>query len=257
MKTIALVCTCLLLLASLSAQTVFTGPGGPTRIASSHPLSYWMADPLARDRGGDFTLCLGCKTDAGRVVTREGYTVDPEIHRPGPLSGHQVVDIIDHIHSHIPDWPNEGIWHIVLVETKPGQFTEIYREQTGVDEVLPAKPARAVKVGSADILAVYDPTSGNGGGCSEGYWWFDAAGPHPVDFGPVYKAIGEKTPKDSTYTVGCWTIDLDQHQIHTNVQKIDADCHACGQLGTATASFEIVHGVAKPTKVDFDSDPQD
>ncbi len=152
------------------------------------------------------------------------------------------------------------------MDVKPDRFEEVYHlQQELIAYVNPAsgvneqqfKPSRIVAIGKESVLATYDSDGGNGSGCREGYWWFDTSGPHPVDFNPVYKAIGEKTPKDSTFTVGCWTIDLDDRQIHTDVRKINAECHACGQLGTATAEFDIVHGVAKPTKVEFDSDLKD
>ncbi len=50
------------------------------------------------------------------------------------------------------------------------------------------------------------------------------------------------------------TIALERRQIHTWVQKADAECLNCGGLGTATASFQLVHGVAKAAQVTFEPD---
>lgn len=235
-------------------RVVYSGKGEVHDIAASHPLSYWTAKPLAHDDGGD--LCLGCKLSDGRVATDKDYQPKTQIRHLGALAGHDIVQVLYQIHSDVPEVGGTFHWKLLLVGTKAGQYAEIFHLQpSGTQD--PLKPARIVDAGKEKILATYDPDGGNGGGCWEGYWWFDAAGPHPVDFGPVYKAIGERAPKDSTYTEGCWTINLDQRQIHTGVQKINPECHACGMLGTATAEFEIVHGVATPTKVEFDSDPQD
>lgn len=246
----------LLLLPMLFAQyqrTVYSGKGEIQDVSSSHPLSYWTDDPIARDDGGD--LSVGYKAPNGKVIGKQDYQSKVELHRIGTIDNREIVEVVYRIRSDVVELGSEFLWHILLVSTRPGQFAEIFHLQASGGPVTLAL-SRIVEVGHERILATYNPDGGNGGGCWEGYWWFDSAGPHPVSFDPVYKAIGERTPKDSTFAVGCWTIDLDQHQIHTNVQKINAECRACGQLGTATADFEVVHGVAKPTKVEFDSDPE-
>jgi hypothetical protein len=233
-------------------RLLYSGKGESHDISSSHPLSYWTADPLARDEGGD--LCLGCKTDQGKFVGKQDYDPKVEVNRLGSLAGREIVELVYRIRGDVPEFGTNLVWRIVLVGTTPYNYAEIYHLQNDVGAVTPQKPSRIVNLGSESILATYDLDSGNGGGCWEGYWWFDRAGPHPVDFSPVYKAIGNQTPKNSTFTTGCWTIDLDKREIHTGVQKIDAECHACGQLGTATADFEMIHGVANPTKVEFSPD---
>jgi hypothetical protein len=251
----------LLLLPILLAQyqrLVYSGKGETRDIATAHPLDYWTTDPLARDDGGD--LCLGCKTNDGKTVGKQDYKASLDVKHLGTLGGHDIIEIIYRVHPEIAGFGDDSVWRVILVGSKPGQYAEIFHLQIqpvpGVNEQ-EFQHSRIIAIGDENILATYVSDGGNGGGCWEGYWWFDSAGPHPVKFDLVYKAIGQRIPKDSTFTEGCWTINLDERKIQTDVRRINAECHACGQLGTATAAFTIVHGVAKPTEVIFNSDPQD
>lgn len=232
--------------------------GDTEDIALPHPLNYWTVDPLARDEAND--LCFGCKLDSGKVVGKSDYHAMVNTQFLSEISGHKIVQFLYRIQGSSELQPLQAAysWKVLVVASGHDEYAEIFHLQPNLETI---SSARVVRVGSELILATYDPDGGNGGGCWDGYWWFDAAGPHQVDFSPVYKAIGEavsrKTTAKATYSEMCWTIDLDQRQIHTGVQKADAPCHACGQLGSAKASFEIIHGVAKPTHVDFEYDPQE
>lgn len=239
---------------------IYTGKGEKQDVSSSRPLSYWTVNPLDHDEGVD--LCLECKLDNGKIVSKIDYRAKVESRVLGEVDGHKIVQFLYHVtgDTDVQSIWVDATWKILVVASKPGEFAEIFHLQPWGMTVNPTS-ARVLKARSESILMTNDSDGGNGGGCWDGYWWFDAQGPHSVNFDPVYKAIGEavqaKTSKKATYSEMCWTIDIDQQRIHTGVQEIDAPCHACGQLGTATADFEIVHGVAQPKHVEFDYDPQE
>ncbi len=77
-------------------------------------------------------------------------------------------------------------WKHLLVQAGTGeQYVEIYMLQN-VDGLFDTMKSAAIYgTGSEAILGTYDPDSGNGGGCEEGYWWFNKAGSHEVDFSPL------------------------------------------------------------------------
>jgi hypothetical protein len=111
--------------------------------------------------------------------------------------------------------------------------------------------------GENAILGTYDPDTGNGGGCVDGYWWFDNSGPHEVDFSAVFAAISKAIPKNATFTGNCWALDPQHSRIKSTVQRSDAECHACGMLGEIEAKYRIEHGVSKPLAVVFRPEAQE
>jgi len=252
------VCISLLLLPTLLAQyqrALYSGKGETQDISASHPLAYWTQDPIARDDGGD--LCLGCKAQNGKVVTRQNYHAKTELHRIGKLAGRDIVEIMYRIQGDVAEFGDEFLWDIVLVSTEPGQYAEIFHLQAGGGVPPPLQPSKIVNVGPEQILATYNSDGGNGGGCWKGYWWFDSTGPHAIDFSQVYAAIRKRVPANSTFATTCVPIDFDPRQIKTWVKKADAECHACGGLGTATADFELRGAIAIPTRVNFTPESQD
>lgn len=122
---------------------------------------------------------------------------------------------------------------------------------------MPLKPAALYGSGRDAILGTYDPDTGNGGGCDEGYWSFDASGPHPVDFTPLDFAIGQAVPPHTTYTLGCWAMHPERSIIESGVQRANADCHACGWVDRLSVRYRIEHGRALPVEVHFTPDSDD
>ena len=77
-----------------------------------------------------------------------------------------------------------------------------------------------------------------------------------MDFSPLEHAIGEVTPDKSTYTSNCWALHPEQSELKSGVRKIDAECHACGQLGEVYATYKIDHGAAIPVSVHFEPEQE-
>ncbi len=231
------------------AQTrhVYSGKGESKDTPSPHPLRYWTDNPLAHDDGGD--LCIGCDWN-GKKLTAADWRATTSTTKLGELAGHTLLQILYTIHG---DAATEGIgsdfqWKLLLEQVGPDAYLELYHLQPQGAE---PHPASIVKVGGESILASYDPDGGNGGGCWEGYWWFDKAGAHEVDFDPVYKAISKKTPPHTTFVTGCWTLHLPEQEIRTAAQLLSAQCHACGFVGNVTARFRLSGPIAEPLEIDF------
>lgn len=226
----------------------------PPDTPAPHALSYWTSDPIQRNEGN--SLCLGCRLEDGYVVSTQDYKAACKVSKIGVLSNYAIKQIDCRIggDSEVSTMFTKGAYKFILVQTGPDQYREIYHLQDGGGEFQPLKPARIIDIGAESILATYDPDSGNGGGCSDGYWWFDTAGPHQVDFSAVSGAIAQRLPHNATFTMGCWALDLDHQQIKTWAQRADAECHACGGIGEVTAHFTLSGAKAEPGVIEFQPD---
>jgi len=242
-------------------RQVTTAKGGTPDAPVPHPLSWWTRNPLRLDASGD--LLLGKAAPDGHVVTTQDYRVQQKVTYLGAISSHRIVQVLTTIHPGprviSADWATAGEppteWKSLLVGTGK-QYEEIYTLQAESGLFQPLKAAAIYGVGSNSILATYDPDTGNGGGCADGYWWFDKAGTHLVDFSPLLQAISRALPKNSTYTPNCWALHPEKSELKSWVQERDAKCPACGGLGMVEARYRIERGVAIPVSVRFQSEEQ-
>lgn len=228
-------------------RIVFSGKGESTDVPAPHPLSYFTANPFLRDDGGD--LCVVC-TLAGRAKAEQHYVITSEVKRLGSLAGFPVVQILYRVGPRGGAEPAEIRWKFLLVQTGKDLFREIYHLQAYY-VVPPLKPAEIVKVGDEQVLATDDTDGGNGGGCWDGYWWFDSSGPHQLDFSAVRAAITKHVPSGATFWTTCWALHLDDEEIKSSVQSGDARCRACDTLGEVTARFRLDGAVAVPVSVKY------
>jgi len=227
-------------------------------LTTPHPLAWWTQDPLRLDSSGD--LVLGAKAHDGQIVTARDYRFEQSVTRLGVLSGHRIVQIITTIHAGprivSSGWSTQDAppsqWKSLLVQTGTNhQYVEIYHLQGGLGLFLPLKPAAIYGTGPDAILATFDPDSGVGGACQDGYWWFDKTGAHDVDFSPLYHAIDAAIPPNSRYPYRCWALDPGKSELQTGVQRRNAECEACGDLGEVSARYRVQHGSAIPVSVSF------
>jgi len=223
-----------------------------------HPLSWWTKDPLRLDTSGD--LMLGFNAPDGKPLTASDYREEQRVTTIGTLSGHRIIQILMSIHpgprvvasgfaaADVPD----GGWKDVLVEADEGdEYVEIYGLHYDTGGLMKETSAVIYGTGPDAILGTYDPDTGNGGGCFDGYWWFDKAGAHAVDFSPLIRAVSRALPANATFTSRCWALHPEKFLLESLVQRSDAECHGCGGLGEVRASYRIEHGVAKPLSVSF------
>ncbi len=220
-----------------------------------HPLTWWTHNPLRLDASGD--LMLEDEADGGHTITTRDYRVKQKVTTLGTISNHRIVQVLTTINPG-PRVILRGLvaadrspaqWKSLLVEIATGQYEELYALQ--VDD-WKAGSAGIYGFGPNSILGTYDPDGGNGGGCSDGYWWFDHAGAHTVDFTELNRAIDRMVPKEGSYTPNCWSLHPKEAYLESWVRRRDATCHACGGLGTVRASYKIQHGVAIPGSVHFE-----
>ncbi|ADV81141.1 hypothetical protein [Terriglobus saanensis] len=261
-----LVATVLLTVATafLSGQVprqVYTAKGGTPDTPVPHPLSWWTQNPLRLDASGD--LMLSRTAPDGHIVTSGDYRIQQKVTYLGSISGHRIVQIMTTIEPGPRlvslGWKSTDIpptqWKSLLVKTG-NEYEEIYRLQSEYGTNPPLKDAAIYGVGPNAILGTYDRDSGNGGGCDDGYWWFDKAGVHLVDFSPLAQAIYRVIPKNSGYTPNCWALHPEKAELKSWVQEGDPKCHACGGLGMVEARYRIEHGIAIPVSVRFKPDEQ-
>ena len=252
------------ILLSAQVQTkIATSKGDDVKTPVPHALIWWTRDPLRLDASGD--LMIGMAAQDGQIVTARDYQVRQEVTGIGTLAGHKIVQILTKIDAGprivASGWATAGQaptqWKSLLVQVaNEGQYIEIYELQADSGLYMPMTPAAIFGIGPDAILGTFDPDTGNGGGCDDGYWWFDKNGAHEVNFSPLYEAIARALPRGSTYARGCEALHPDKSELRSWVQKSDADCHACGGLGEIQAEFKIEHGAALPVSVHFEPEKQ-
>jgi hypothetical protein len=241
----------LLLPSTVHAQwrrIVISAKGEFTDASAPHPLRYFTADPFLRDDGGDF--CERCTPP-----DKERYVITSDVRPLGTLAGFPLFEILYTMSHRDKSQPDEVDWKFILVQTGTNSYREIFHLQRGWPGPGTLTSAAIVKVGDENVLATHDSDNGNGGGCVEGYWWFDSSGPHQLDFSKLRDAIKSHVPPGATFVTTCWAMDLEEEKIDTRVQKSHARCHACDMLGGVTARFRLRGAVAEPVSVEFSPDP--
>lgn len=204
---------------------------------------------------------LGIKASDGKPVTAKDYRVNQETVVLGTIAGRRIVQILTNIEPGTriitSGWASVGgppmQWKRLLVQAGSGdRYIAIYSLQAESGEFQALKRAAIYGNGAEAILGTFDPDSGMGGGCTDGYWWFDSRGAHLVNFSPLLVAIGKALPPKSTYTNNCRALDPKKEELRSWVQRSDSECQACGGLGTVDAEYKIVKGAAIPIAVHFD-----
>jgi hypothetical protein len=253
---VALLIGCTLNAQSHFQRTLVTGGGdSSTTTSQSHPLTWWTHNPLELDETGDLKI-------GPSALTAHDYRVLQTVTTLGTISGHKVLEILTTIHAspRVLTFGGPSVdgpparWKSLLVQTGPDRYQDIYALQDNWGSYV-AGTAGIYGTGSNAILGTNDPGSGNGGTCSDAYWWFDKSGPHPVDFTKLQEAISNAIPKGSTYLGGCANLHPKDSSLDSWVQAGDAKCHGCGGLGTVHAHYTIQNGVAIPGSVSFQPDP--
>ncbi len=138
-----------------------------------------------------------------------------------------------------------------LLVRPPGsrQYTEIYQLHTYPGTFKAFGSAKLYGMGASVVLGTDDSTTGNN--CSDGYWWFDRTGAHPVSFSPLNKAIRQAVPAGSLYEMHCWAFHPAELRTDSFVQTSNALCRVCDILGKVSALYRIEQGQARPVNIVF------
>ncbi len=235
------------------SRPVFSGKGEFNDIPSPHPLSYFAANPFLRDDGND--LCLLC-TPEDKAKSAQRYSIRTVVKPVGALTGFHILDVLYFVSERDNPDGNEVKWKSILVQVGSDSYREIFHLQAFYTTVS-IEPSRIIQSGSERVLATFDSDGGNGGGCWEGYWWFDRSGPHSLDFSKLRSAINDRVPEKALFRISCSDLDLKSQQIHSGVQKAEARCGGCDYVGEVTARFRLDGFIAVPVAISFKpADPQ-
>ena len=233
------------------SRVVFSGKGESTDIPSAHSLGYFTRSPVLRDDGDD--LCELC-TPTGKAKSALKYSIRAAVRPVGNLAGYPVVDVLYSIGSR-GDPSSDVKWKSILVRVGPDSYREIFHLQAFYSTIS-IQPSSIVASGSERVLATMDFDGGVAGDCWEGYWWFDRAGPHALDFSRLEAAMLNAVPKSTNFNVHCSNLDLKSQSVRSGVQKAHPECHACDWVGEVTAKFRLAGAIAEPTEITFkSSDP--
>src|ERR1700761_4009921 len=251
-------------------RMLVTGKGNTQDTPIPHPLTWWTQNPLRLDE--DRSLLFGIKARDGHVISAHDYRFEQKVTTLGTISGHRIVEVITTIHDlpslvlpELPEsqssQPSEDVphtqWKSLLVEAAASdRYVEIYRLQAEYGTYLPMTSATILGTGEDAILRTFDPANGNGGNCSEGYWWFDKNGAHNVDFSPLNRAIASVQPPATNAWPHCWALASKNYEVSVGVQRTDAKCHGCDWLGEIVATYQIKQGQATPISARFVPTPE-
>ncbi len=234
------------------SRVVFSGKGESTDVPAAHSLGYFTRSPVLRDDGED--LCALC-TEEGRAKSALKYSIRPMVRPVGNLAGYPIVDVLYSVTKRADPSSNDAKWKSILVQVGPDRYREIFHLQAFYSTIS-IKPSSIVASGSERVLATVDLDGGNAGGCWEGYWWFDGAGPHALDFSRLEAAMLGQVPKNTNFNVHCTNLDLKSQSVRSGVQKAHPECHACDWVGEVTAKFRLAGAIAEPVEITFkQSDP--
>jgi hypothetical protein len=196
-----------------------------------HPLKYFTENPY------------------GWSINQYGV-LESDVNVVGTVAGYAAVDVLYRIAPRLDGkpTPTEVVGKSILIQSALDQYIEIWHDQQGLG---PITPSTIIMVGDIPILATQHFDGGNAHFCSEAYWFIDSSGPHKIDFSDVRAAIGRVAPPNTVFLGECSDLHLEEQLIRAEVQKVDADCRACGWVGVATAHFRLDGSRAIPTDVEF------
>ena len=228
-------------------RDVYSWKGSWSDVPSPHALSYYTDNPFLRDEVND--LCVVC-TPAGKAESAKKYAVRTEVKPVGVLAGFRVFDVLYYLGERGQGAPAAPKWKSILVEVGPDSLQEIFHLQASRVPVS-LKPSSIVQSGGERVLVSMDRDGGNGGGCWEGYWWFDRDGPHRLDFSGLEAAIKNQLPEGVIAQVSCSNLNLGEQIVRSWVRKIQPECRTCDVIGEVTARYRLNGASVVPIEVKF------
>lgn len=244
-------------------QVDWTGENGiretTSRPGSAHPLQFYLTPSAERDF--DNSLCLGCDM-YGHRLTVQDFTTETSQREIGKYRGKKIVEVVlsfrvapamqeiyrkqaarEHSTGDVsPESYDKPLaeWKSILIEASVGTYRELYFLVNTGSWIRPLSVARVLSVGGAQVLVTFDPFNFQAGGCTDGYWILESAGPSLIDFSAVQKEVEKVIPRDAVaMETRCDALLMDKLLVTSPVQEKNNVCHSCGYLGTAEVHFRL------------------
>lgn len=243
-----------------------TSPAG-----SAYPLQFYLTPSAERDF--DNSLCLGCDIH-GHRLTLQDFTVETSQRELAEYRGRKIVEIVLSFrvapamqeiyrkeaareHSHGDESPQSydkplSEWKSIVVEDSSGKYRELYFLIDTGTWIRPLSTARVLTVAGVQVLVNVDPLNFQAGGCTDGYWVMQAAGPSLIDFSAVQKEVEKVIPSDAVaLDTRCDALAMDRLVVSSPVQRRNPECRACDHLGAAEVHFRLDGNRATPVSSSF------
>lgn len=242
-----------------------------SRRDSAYPLQFYLT-PSA-DRDFDNSLCLGCDMEGHRLGLQD-FTIEISQRVIGQYRGRNIVQIVLSFfvapsmqrryrqeaareHTSADAFPGSfekpvSEWKSIVVESSAGKYRELYFLIDTGTWIRPLSTAHVLTAGGIQVLVTVDPFNFRAGGCTDGYWVLEPAGPALIDFSEVQKEIEKVIPPDAAPSdTRCDALSMDKLLVSSPVRRKHAECQACDNFGTAVVHFRLDGNRALPVSSSF------
>jgi len=139
-------------------------------------------------------------------------------------------------------------WKSIIAETSPGMYREIFLlRNEGAFWAWPPSTVGVMKADDTKVLFTNDSTSSRDMWCTGEFWVLQKSELTPVDFSAVSAAIDKAVPAGAAaVTPMCAAVKFEKLEARTDVQKLNAECRACGFEGSVIVKFKLEGSRAVP-----------
>lgn len=144
-------------------------------------------------------------------------------------------------------------WKSIVIETRPGIYRELLllRNEGGFWR-WPPGTADIENAGTTRLLVNRDQTTSRDMWCTGEFWVLGKSGATLADFSEVVAAIDKAVPSGTqNITPMCDAVDPGKLEVRGLVQKVSAECGACGFEGHVVVKFKFEGQRAVPVSATF------
>ncbi|MBS1825442.1 MAG: hypothetical protein JST93_08990 [Acidobacteria bacterium] len=225
-------------------RRVSTVYGDSTSPAPPQPLEYFQLDALLRDDRA-LEMCARCTTPE-KSAMRKKYGVEPKVSRIGRVAGFEIFDIWS---CPVAQPPGNCGAKSIVARTAEGYREILYYIRPQVDGRV--NPSFLVKAGTETILGAREFVGGNRGLMTEFYFWFDAEGPHEVNYRELWKEVESVPLPQGLRLYGINFVDFNGQvsfpAMRVRVPLRDTNASLCCAEGAVEVDFRFERGRLIPT----------
>jgi hypothetical protein len=148
---------------------------------------------------------------------------------------------------------SQPYWKSIVIESRPGMYRELLLlKNEGGFWSGPPKRAEIMNAGTTQLLVSNDGTTSRDMWCTGEFWVLGESGAVLADFSEVEAAINKAVPKGAqNITPMCAAVNPGTLEVRGDVQKANAECNACGELGNVVVKFKFEGQRAVPISANF------